>query len=94
MSDPPALGAAAPTTSDVPEPEPSTMSAATYPSLATDGNVNAGINGVSGLLGDMAELGVWDTFQVKVQTIKTAVESACMLLRIDDIVSGIGAKQQ
>ena len=27
--------------------------------------------------------------QVKVQTIKTAVESAAMLLRIDDIVSGI-----
>ncbi|KAK7231314.1 nuclear DNA-binding protein [Aureococcus anophagefferens] len=30
MSDPPALGAAAPTTSDVPEPEQSTMSAATH----------------------------------------------------------------
>lgn len=30
----------------------------------------------------------------QVQTIKTAVESAQMLLRIDDIVSGISKKQQ
>jgi T-complex protein 1 subunit gamma len=30
---------------------------------------------------------------VKVQTIKTAVESAALLLRIDDIVSGINKKQ-
>lgn len=28
------------------------------------------------------------------QTIKTAIESASMLLRIDDIVSGISRKQQ
>jgi len=61
--------------------------------LATDGNVNIGINGVTGKLADMADVGIWDTFQVKVQTIKTAVESAAMLLRIDDIVSGIGAKK-
>ena len=37
----------------------------------------------------MRELGVWEPYAVKVQTIKTAVESACMLLRIDDIVSGV-----
>lgn len=61
--------------------------------LATDGNVNIGINGVTGKLADMADVGIWDTFQVKQQTIKTAVESAAMLLRIDDIVSGIGAKK-
>ncbi|KAH8064876.1 hypothetical protein JL722_1764 [Aureococcus anophagefferens] len=48
MSDPPALGAAAPTTSDVPEPEQSTMSAATYPSLATDGNGRV-VSAVGGL---------------------------------------------
>lgn len=41
----------------------------------------------------MAKLGVWDTFAVKTQTIKTAVEAACMLLRIDDIVSGLSKKE-
>lgn len=30
---------------------------------------------------------------MKVQTFKTAIEAACMLLRIDDIVSGIKKKQ-
>lgn len=36
----------------------------------------------------MRQLGVWDPFAVKVQVYKTAIESAIMLLRIDDIVSG------
>merc|ERR1712147_181956 len=51
MSDPPAtLGAAAPPTAApvVPTPEPSTMSAATYPSLATDGNGRV-VSAVGGL---------------------------------------------
>ena len=47
-----------------------------------------GINGTTGELVDMKEYGVWEPFSVKVQTIKTAIESACMILRIDDIVSG------
>eukprot|EP00979_Chaetoceros_neogracilis_P015709 scaffold6415_cov233-Chaetoceros_neogracile.AAC.3 len=47
-----------------------------------------GINGTTGELVDMEELGIWEPFSVKVQTIKTAIESACMILRIDDIVSG------
>ncbi len=29
---------------------------------------------------------------VKAQTIKTAIESACLLLRVDDIVSGVSVK--
>lgn len=49
---------------------------------------NIGINGKTGDLVDMEELGIWEPFSVKVQTIKTAIESACMILRIDDIVSG------
>jgi T-complex protein 1 subunit gamma len=49
---------------------------------------NWGINGTTGELVDMEELGIWEPFSVKVQTIKTAIESACMILRIDDIVSG------
>lgn len=31
---------------------------------------------------------------MKLQTIKTALESSCMLLRIDDIVSGISKKEK
>ena len=37
----------------------------------------------------MEELGIWEPYSVKVQIIKTAIESSCMVvLRIDDIVSG------
>jgi T-complex protein 1 subunit gamma len=39
-----------------------------------------GINGITGDLVDMNELGVWEPFAVKVQTIKTAIENACMIL--------------
>jgi T-complex protein 1 subunit gamma len=42
----------------------------------------------------MKELGVWEPLEVKVQTIKTSIESATMLLRIDDIVSGLQKKKQ
>lgn len=47
-----------------------------------------GINGETGQIVDMNEYGIWDPLTVKAQTIKTAIESACMILRIDDIVSG------
>jgi T-complex protein 1 subunit gamma len=47
-----------------------------------------GVNGVTGELVDMKEHGIYEPFSVKVQTIKTAIESACMILRVDDIVSG------
>jgi T-complex protein 1 subunit gamma len=57
---------------------------------ASGANANAswGINGITGELVDMHEYGVWEPLVVKQQTIKTAIESACMILRIDDIVSG------
>lgn len=42
----------------------------------------------------MKQLGVWEPFEVKTQTIKTAIESATLLLRIDDIVSGIQKKNK
>merc|ERR1712054_718598 len=53
-----------------------------------------GIDGNTGVLADMAEIGVWEPFVVKAQTIKTAIESACLLLRIDDIHSGISRKEK
>jgi T-complex protein 1 subunit gamma len=37
----------------------------------------------------MQEYGVWEPQIVKTQSIKTAVESACLLLRVDDVVSGV-----
>ncbi|VDL23581.1 unnamed protein product [Hymenolepis diminuta] len=51
-------------------------------------NWTMGINGETGQLVDMKELGIWDPIAVKSQTFKTAIETAILLLRIDDIVSG------
>jgi len=48
-----------------------------------------GIDGNKGELADMKDLKIYEPFLVKTQTIKTAIESAMMLLRIDDIVSGL-----
>ena len=53
-----------------------------------DAKCTWGINGKTGKLVEMTDLGIWEPYSVKVQTIKTAIESACMILRIDDIVSG------
>jgi len=51
--------------------------------------VNWGINGNTGKVADVKTLGIFDTINVRKQTLKTSVESACMILRIDDIVSGM-----
>ncbi|KAL3564632.1 hypothetical protein D5086_032678 [Populus alba] len=56
-------------------------------------NAWIGIDGNTGEITDMKERKIWDAYNVKAQTFKTAIESACMLLRIDDIVSGIKKKQ-
>jgi T-complex protein 1 subunit gamma len=48
-----------------------------------------GIDGNKGTIADMREVNVWEPLLVKNQVIKTAIESCCMLLRIDDVVSGI-----
>ena len=53
-----------------------------------------GVDGNKGELADLNELKIYEPYNVKVQTIKTAVEAACMLLRIDDIVSGATAAQK
>ncbi|KAF8026378.1 hypothetical protein BT93_F2999 [Corymbia citriodora subsp. variegata] len=56
-------------------------------------NAWIGIDGNTGAITDMKERKIWDAYNVKAQTFKTAIEAACMLLRIDDIVSGIKKKQ-
>ncbi|PJF17986.1 T-complex protein 1 subunit gamma [Paramicrosporidium saccamoebae] len=54
-----------------------------------------GIDGVNAKLVKMTAVpnGVWESVAVKSQTIKTAIESACMILRVDDIVAGLAKKQ-
>merc|ERR1712151_1405172 len=61
---------------------------------ATTGGVNWGIDGNKGVVADVKALGILDTFSVKQQTFRTAVEAAAMLLRIDDIISGISKKKR
>ncbi|UYV72672.1 CCT3 [Cordylochernes scorpioides] len=52
------------------------------------GPCNWGVNGETGELADMTQLKVWEPLSVKLQTYKTSIETAILLLRIDDIVSG------
>ena len=58
-----------------------------------EGQHSWGIDGDKGTLVDMKEYGVWEPEAVKLQSIKTAVESACLLLRVDDICSAKAARQ-
>jgi len=60
---------------------------------AVPGGAHWGIDGHKGVVVDVKELGVMDTYAVKQQTLRTAIEAAAMLLRIDDIISGISKKK-
>lgn len=56
-----------------------------------------GIDGIRANLIKMKDApggGIWESVAVKTQTIKTAIESACMILRVDDIVAGITKKDK
>lgn len=61
---------------------------------AAQGGLNWGIDGHNGTVADVKELGIMDTFAVKKQTLRTAIEAAAMLLRIDDIISGLSKKKR
>ncbi|KAK4190147.1 chaperonin Cpn60/TCP-1 family [Podospora australis] len=52
-----------------------------------EGKSSWGVNGDTGTLVDMASYGVWEPEAIKVQSMKTAIEAACLLLRVDDICS-------
>jgi T-complex protein 1 subunit gamma len=54
-----------------------------------EGKHTFGIDGEDGKVVDMNEYGIWEPEAIKLQSIKTAIESACLLLRVDDIVSGV-----
>lgn len=58
-------------------------------------NAAVGIDGISGNLVDYSIKNgkeIWEPLTVKAQILKTAIEAACMILRVDDIVSGITKK--
>ncbi|KAK1772598.1 T-complex protein 1 subunit gamma [Phialemonium atrogriseum] len=52
-----------------------------------EGKSTWGINGDTGVPVDMKTYGVWEPQAIKVQSMKTAIEAACLLLRVDDICS-------
>ena len=45
-----------------------------------DGNTTWGVNGETGEITNMKELGVWDPYSVKAQTLKTAIEVNVLVL--------------
>ena len=51
-----------------------------------------GIDGLTGAIADMKTLNLYEPIVVKSQSLKTAIESAILLLRVDKIVSGSGKK--
>lgn len=57
-----------------------------------EGGVNKGIDGLSGEIVDVTktERPIWDSYSVRCQLLKTAVECSAMLIRVDDILSGVG----
>ncbi|KAL8669069.1 MAG: hypothetical protein Q9168_006329, partial [Polycauliona sp. 1 TL-2023] len=57
-----------------------------------EGQHTWGIDGHNGTLVDMRQYGTWEPEAVKLQSIKTAIEAACLLLRVDDICSAKSAK--
>ncbi|KAJ7880270.1 chaperonin Cpn60/TCP-1 family [Mycena olivaceomarginata] len=54
-----------------------------------NGENSWGINGETGDIVDMKTYGLYESASVKIQTFKTAVEAARMLLRVDDVVQAV-----
>jgi len=51
-----------------------------------NGEHSWGINGDTGKVADMKSYGLYESASVKIQILKTAIEAARMLLRVDDVV--------
>ncbi|KZP24115.1 T-complex protein 1 [Athelia psychrophila] len=51
-----------------------------------NGENSWGVNGETGKIVDMKTYGLYESASVKIQTFKTAIEAARMLLRVDDVV--------
>lgn len=59
----------------------------------SQGNHSAGLNMETGEVGDMKELGVTESFQVKRQMMISAAEAAEMILRVDNIIKAAPRKR-
>ncbi|MHC1625296.1 MAG: thermosome subunit beta [Methermicoccaceae archaeon] len=57
-----------------------------------DNRVTAGLDVFTGEVIDMWENGVVEPLKVKTQAITSATEAAVMILRIDDVIAGVGGK--
>ena len=51
------------------------------------GKKTVGINAREGKIGDMYSLNIVEPLVVKEQIVKSATETACMILRIDDVIA-------
>merc|ERR1712118_73296 len=58
------------------------------------GDIMIGIDGETGKLVNAKEAGILDSYAVKQQVMRAAIETAAMLLRIDQIVSGISHQKK
>ena len=61
---------------------------------ASENGVYFGIDGNTGKIVDMRSIDIWEPLSVKQQIFKSALEASCMLLRIDDVVSGFKKKKE
>ncbi len=61
---------------------------------AEKGNASFGIDGNKKKIANMEEMNVWEPIAVKNQVLKTAIEASCLLLRIDDVVSGVKKREK
>merc|ERR1712061_770554 len=61
--------------------------------LHAQGNSTSGLDMNQGAVGDMAQLGITESFSVKRQVLLSAAESAEMILRVDDIVRAAPRKR-
>lgn len=59
----------------------------------TSGQITAGLDMDSGLVGCMDNLGITESYQVKRQVLITAAEAAEMILRVDDIIKAAPRKR-
>lgn len=58
-----------------------------------NGEHSFGVDGETGNVVEMKEYGLYESAAVKIQTLKTAIESASLLLRVDDVVSARRGRQ-
>ena len=61
---------------------------------AGDENCSAGLDMYNGIVGDMKELGVRESFTSKKQSLLSASEAAEMILRVDDIIKAAPRQRQ